>query len=75
MPTRASEMFQIKIYGDKHNSLGMMIHSFQSFERIQKWGVDTDAQSSESPYHIRVVSKPRTIKLYAVAAMKFDIAI
>lgn len=42
LPTRASEMFQIKIYGDKHNSLGMMIHNFQSFERIQKWGVDTD---------------------------------
>lgn len=62
----------MKEYKDKHNSVGFLIHSFQSFERIQKWGVETDAANSEKPYPIRVSRIPRTINLYSVATMNFD---
>lgn len=68
-------MYHFEENEDKHNSLGMLIHSLQSFERIQKWGVDTDDKSSEIPYFIRIVSNPRKINLYSVASssMNFDV--
>lgn len=37
VPREASEMFQMKPYGDKSNVVGLFIHSFVSYERIQKW--------------------------------------
>ena len=62
----------MKEYKDKHNSVGFLMHSFKSFERIQKWGVETDATNSEKHYSIRFSRIPRTINLYSDATVNFD---
>lgn len=67
-------MFQIKKYADKHDSVGLWVHSFSTFDRVQKWGEDSKAEDGEKPYSIRVGSKSRQINLYAMATTKFDTA-
>lgn len=68
-------MFQCITYEDKREVYGFKIHSFSTFDKIKKYGDEKCSQSTESPYFIEVGDTERTINLYAIASMKFQIAV
>lgn len=71
MPREASEMFHIEQYGDDHDSIGMLVHSFVSYERIMKWDGQALFENPENPYNITVCDIPRMLNIYVVASTKF----
>ncbi len=64
-------MFHIKQYGDDHNSIGMLVHSFVSYERIIKWDGQALFKNPENPYNITVYNTPRILNIYVVTSTKF----
>lgn len=60
-------MFRIEEYSDKPNTYGVMIHSFESYERIKKWDEQERANNPEKPYDTVVSNKLRMINLFVVA--------
>ena len=75
VPREASEMFQFIKYEDKREVFGFQVHSFSTFDRVKKYNEADNAESVEKPYSIEVVKTKRTINLYAVASVKFQIAV
>lgn len=75
MPTEASEMFPCIIYEDKREVYGFKIHSFSTFDKVKKYDDAKHSVSAEKPYFIEVGDTERTINLYVVASMKFQIAV
>lgn len=57
VPTLCSEMFQIKPYADKPSAFGLSVHSFVSYERIDKWDENRYRKSGRKPYFIRALKK------------------
>ena len=68
-------MFQFIKYEDKREVFGFQVHSFSTFDRVKKYNEADNAESVEKPYSIEVVKTKRTINLYAVASVKFQIAV
>ena len=60
-------MFQINPYVDKPSAFGLLVHSFESYERIGKWNEDRYRKGGRKPYFIEFSGTPRRINLYAVA--------
>ena len=75
VPREASEMFQFIKYEDKREVFGFQVHSFSTFDRVKKYNEADNAESVEKPYSIEVGKTKRTINLYAVASVKFQIAV
>lgn len=71
----ASEMFQSIKYEDKREVFGFKIHSFSTLDRIKKYDDSDNEENAEKPYFIEVGDTERTINLYAIASMKFQIAV
>lgn len=68
-------MFQFIKYEDKREVFGFQVHSFSTFDRVKKYNEADNAESVEKPYSIEVGKTKRTINLYAVASVKFQIAV
>lgn len=66
-------MFRLVKFEDKHDTVGFKIHSFSTFERIKKYDEEENAKSAKKPYSIEVGKTKRTINLYAIASIKFEI--
>lgn len=45
----ADEMFQFIKYEDKRKTVGFLIHSFSTFDRVKRWNVNTNAQDAKKP--------------------------
>lgn len=75
MPREASEMFPCIAYEDKREVYGFKIHSFSTFDKVKKYDEEKHSESTEKPYFIEVGDTERTINLYAIASMKFQIAV
>ncbi|HHZ05208.1 MAG TPA: hypothetical protein GX401_00230 [Clostridiales bacterium] len=65
-------MFQIKIYGDKHNSIGMLIHSFSTYDKVKRWKENANSKSAQKPYITEVSDILKNINVYAVASTKYQ---
>lgn len=66
-------MFQCIKYEDKREVFGLKIHSFSTLDRIKKYDGSDNGENAKNPYSIEVGEIERTINLYAVASMKFQI--
>lgn len=69
-PTLCSEMFRFEQNGNENGSVGLLVHSFKSFERIKKWDGQALPENQENTYNITVGSTPRVLNIYAVASTK-----
>ena len=56
----------MECYAMGHETVGFPIHSFSTFERIEKYDENEDAGNVGKPYSIEVCDTPRWINLYAV---------
>lgn len=68
-------MFQSIKYEDKREVYGFKIHSFSTFDKVKKYDEEKHSESAKKPYFIEVGDTERTINLYAIASMKFQIAV
>lgn len=68
-------MFPCITYEDKREVYGFKLHSFSTFDKIKKYDDEKCPESAEKPYFIEVGDTERTINLYAIASMKFQIAV
>lgn len=72
--TKASGMFHLVKFEDKHNTVGFKVHSFSTFDEIKKYDKSDNDESSEKAYSIELGRTERTMNLYAIASTKFEIA-
>ena len=73
MPTYVTEMLRCIKYEDKREAFGFRIHSFSTFDKIKKYDGSDNGENAKNPYSIEVGEIERTINLYAIASMKFQI--
>ena len=65
-------MGQFPHYEDKHKGYSFKIHSFSTFDKIEKYDNKKYAESIENPYSIEIGETKRTITLYAVTSTEFE---
>lgn len=71
--TEEAEMFHLVKFGDKHDTVGIKVHSFSTFDKIKKYDKSDNDKNAEKAYSIGFGRTERTINLYAVASTKFEI--
>ena len=62
-------MFHLADFSDKLELNNMLIHSFESFERVGKWENGRYNKVGVKPYSTQLCGVPRCVNLYAVANM------
>ena len=67
-------MFQFIKYEDKRDIFGFQVHSFSTRDKIQKYDGEQSFKSAEKPYSIESGKTKRTIRMYIIASIKFQMA-
>lgn len=71
--TEEAEMFHLVKFGDKHDTVGIKVHSFSTFDKIKKYDKSDNDKNTEKAYSIGFGRIERTINLYTVVSTKFEI--
>lgn len=70
---RSSDNVPLTVFLDGHDTVGFLIHSFSTFERIKKYDENENAGNVGKPYSIEVRDTERTITIYGIASTRFEV--